>query len=125
VILLVGGVFGLEHVPTEKWGGLMLALVLSLTRKETGWLWQNPGLAEGLWEIPGIVSARQIEEVADDWTGACERRHQHAAGRAGERRRLAGGRRGRVWEGVVGGPAGTGEPAIHARIHSGREKTYS
>lgn len=30
VILLVGGVFGLEHVPTEKWGGLLLTLVLSL-----------------------------------------------------------------------------------------------
>jgi general L-amino acid transport system permease protein len=30
VTLLVGGVFGLEHVPTEKWGGLMLTLVLSV-----------------------------------------------------------------------------------------------
>jgi general L-amino acid transport system permease protein len=30
VILLVGGVFGLQHVPTELWGGLMLTLVLSL-----------------------------------------------------------------------------------------------
>lgn len=30
VILLIGGVFGLEHVPTEKWGGLLLTLVLSL-----------------------------------------------------------------------------------------------
>lgn len=30
VILLLGGVFGLEFVPTEKWGGLMLTLVLSL-----------------------------------------------------------------------------------------------
>ncbi|MEO6014498.1 MAG: amino acid ABC transporter permease [Devosia sp.] len=29
-ILLVGGVFGLEHVPTEKWGGLMLTLVISV-----------------------------------------------------------------------------------------------
>ena len=30
VILLLGGVFGLEFVPTDKWGGLMLTLVLSL-----------------------------------------------------------------------------------------------
>jgi general L-amino acid transport system permease protein len=30
VILLIGGVFGLENVPTEKWGGLLLTLVLSL-----------------------------------------------------------------------------------------------
>ncbi|RYE08815.1 MAG: amino acid ABC transporter permease [Hyphomicrobiales bacterium] len=30
VTLLIGGVFGLEHVPTEKWGGLMLTLVLSV-----------------------------------------------------------------------------------------------
>lgn len=30
VILLVGGLFGLEHVPTDKWGGLMLTLVLSV-----------------------------------------------------------------------------------------------
>ncbi|MEQ1770123.1 MAG: amino acid ABC transporter permease [Devosia sp.] len=30
VILLVGGWFGLEPVPTDKWGGLMLTLVLSV-----------------------------------------------------------------------------------------------
>jgi general L-amino acid transport system permease protein len=30
VVLLIGGVFGLENVPTEKWGGLLLTLVLSL-----------------------------------------------------------------------------------------------
>ncbi|MEO7221457.1 MAG: amino acid ABC transporter permease [Devosia sp.] len=30
VTLLLGGVFGLEHVPTERWGGLMLTLVLSV-----------------------------------------------------------------------------------------------
>lgn len=30
VTLLVGGIFGLEHVPTEKWGGLLLTLVLSV-----------------------------------------------------------------------------------------------
>ncbi len=30
VILLLGGVFGLAHTPTETWGGLMLTLVLSI-----------------------------------------------------------------------------------------------
>ena len=30
VILLIGGVFGLSNVPTERWGGLLLTLVLSL-----------------------------------------------------------------------------------------------
>ncbi len=30
VVLLLGGVFGLEYVQTEKWGGLMLTLVLSV-----------------------------------------------------------------------------------------------
>ena len=30
ITLLVGGVFGLQHVPTDMWGGLMLTLVLSV-----------------------------------------------------------------------------------------------
>ena len=28
-ILTIGGIFGLEHVPTDKWGGLMLSIVVA------------------------------------------------------------------------------------------------
>lgn len=72
-----------------SWEVNMLALILSLTRKDTGWLWQNPHLAEGLCPIPGVVAEADVETVAADWAGACERIHRHAAVRAGEVRRLS------------------------------------
>ena len=67
----------------------MLALILSLTRKETGWLWQNPQLGDGLRPVPGLVTQADIDETRADWSGACERMHHHAAVRAGEVRRLS------------------------------------
>lgn len=72
-----------------SWEVNMLALILSLTRKETGWLWQNPQLADGLCPIPTLVSQEYVDQVASDWEGACERIHRHAAVRAGEVRRLS------------------------------------
>jgi general L-amino acid transport system permease protein len=30
LILLIGGVFGLEYVPTEQWGGLLVTLIISV-----------------------------------------------------------------------------------------------
>jgi len=51
----------------------LLYLVVALTRKESGWVRQNPMLANSLKVIPGLVSRRDIAEAKQDWHAACER----------------------------------------------------
>ena len=71
------------------WEVNMLRLATSLTRRETGWLWQHPELAGRLLSLPGLVSRQEILEVRDDWPAACERLHTHALARAKEIERVA------------------------------------
>lgn len=67
----------------------MLRLALALTRKDTGWLRQNPDLALRLRALPGLVSAEEIEAVRTDWDGGCDNLHRHAIARVKEIQRVA------------------------------------
>lgn len=62
----------------------MLRLGMALARADTGWLRQNPRLAERLQPIEGLISAEDIDEARTDWPRACEILHIHAAARAKE-----------------------------------------
>jgi hypothetical protein len=72
-----------------RWEVNMLAIGLSLTRRETGWLWQNPGLANCLSPIPGFVTEDEVFRARSDWEGTCETMHQHGLARSKEIKRVA------------------------------------
>lgn len=72
-----------------SWEADMLELAKALTREKTGWLRQNPDVAQGLTAIPGLIEADDLDEALRDWNAACGRMHAHAAARAGEVRRVA------------------------------------
>lgn len=67
----------------------MLLLAAALTREKTGWIRQNPALADRLVPLHGLVSADDVETARDDWEGACERLKVHALQRAREIGRVA------------------------------------
>lgn len=71
------------------WEVNMLHLGLALTRAETGWLRQSPGLAARLEPIPGLVSQADIDAVRADWGSACEALYKHGLARAKEVQRVA------------------------------------
>ena len=72
-----------------KWEVDMLALGLSLTQKETGWLRQTPRLGEHLAPIPGLVDEDEIAAVRADWHAACDAMHAHGRHRTRELKRVA------------------------------------
>ncbi|MDH7639987.1 hypothetical protein [Sphingomonas oryzagri] len=71
------------------WEINMLGLVLAMTRKETGWMWQNERLAERLEPIPGLVEEADVAAARADWRGACEVMHEHGLARSKEIGRVA------------------------------------
>lgn len=71
------------------WEVDMLRIALALTRRETGWLRQTPALIEGVREVPGLVSQRDIDEAKADWDAACDRFYSHGLARAKEIQRVA------------------------------------
>lgn len=72
-----------------RWEVDMLRLASALTRKQTGWLRQMPGLAGRLTPVEGVISEQDIDTAQANWGAACDRLHAHAAARAKEIERVA------------------------------------
>lgn len=72
-----------------QWESEMLLLAAALTKRDTGWIRQSPGLAGSLRPVDGLVSAGDIALIRADWDGACERLCTHALSRAREIQRVA------------------------------------
>ena len=72
-----------------RWEVNMLAIGLAMTRRETGWLWQNPDMANGLQPIPEFISQDEVSRAQSDWAGTCESMHQHGLARSKEIKRVA------------------------------------
>jgi hypothetical protein len=62
---------------------------MSLLRKGTGWVRQNPSLADHLISIPGLISNEAIEAARSDWSRACDNSFAHLHHRFIELRRVA------------------------------------
>lgn len=61
----------------------------ALSRRETGWLRQNPHLAMKLKPIAGLVTASDIDAARSDWPACCDVIHKFASVRAKEVQRVA------------------------------------
>jgi hypothetical protein len=72
-----------------KWEVDMLSVVLSMARAETGWIRQNPDLANRLRPIPGMITQGEIDRVRKDWDGSCDAFYKHARHRIREIQRVA------------------------------------
>lgn len=58
-------------------------------RQGTGWLRQHPEVAARLKPVPGLVTRAELDDVAADWDGACDRLYLFARARAKEIERVA------------------------------------
>ena len=67
----------------------MLRLAIAIARKDFGWLWQPPHLAEKLSPIAEVISGIEVQAVREDWQSACDRRYAHGLVRAQEINRVA------------------------------------
>ena len=71
-----------------RWESEMLALGLSFTRKDTGWIRQHPALADRLHPIPNLITEVDIARARADWEGACDALQKHAHARVREINRV-------------------------------------
>lgn len=71
------------------WEVDMLRVVLGLTRRDTGWMRQNPRLAERLSTIEGLINSAELDSILRDWEAACDRLQKFASTRAKEIERIA------------------------------------
>jgi hypothetical protein len=72
-----------------RWEVEMLRLAMALTREKTGWLRQQPHMADRLQPVEGLIAPEDIEVAQSDWSAACDRAHAHAAARSKEIERVA------------------------------------
>ncbi|MES2895453.1 MAG: hypothetical protein V4759_05435 [Pseudomonadota bacterium] len=72
-----------------RWEVDLLCLGVALTREGTGWIRQNPELADRLRPIEGLVTETDVAEARADWPAACERMHGHGLARMKEIERVA------------------------------------
>lgn len=72
-----------------KWEVDMLSIVLAMVREETGWMRQNPSLANRLRTIPNLISESDIVAAKNDWNGACDVMRKHGRNRIKEINRVA------------------------------------
>lgn len=72
-----------------KWEVDMLSIVLAMVREETGWMRQNPSLANRLKPIPNLISDAEIAAAKNDWNGACDVMRKHGRNRIKEINRVA------------------------------------
>ncbi|WP_352631243.1 hypothetical protein [Mesorhizobium sp. M0496] len=72
-----------------SWEVDMLRISLALTRKETGWLRQQPHMASRIRPINGLVSQTDIDRACGDWEDACNVYFKHATSRVKEIQRVA------------------------------------
>lgn len=71
------------------WEVDMLRTALALTRKDTGWLRQNPAVADQLSPIPGLISDQDVTLANRDWNNACDTMHGYASRLVKEIERVA------------------------------------
>ncbi|UUL82596.1 hypothetical protein [Sphingomonas qomolangmaensis] len=71
------------------WEVNMLELSTALTRRQTGWLRQNPQFALRLQPITGLVGMADIDRARTDWDGLCDASHAHTLTRTKEIGRIA------------------------------------
>ncbi|MBO6666463.1 MAG: hypothetical protein JJ922_02910 [Parvibaculum sp.] len=71
------------------WEVDMLRTALAVTRKETGWLRQNPKLAEHLDIIPGLISEEDISRANNCWNLVCDEMYTCASRLVKEIERVA------------------------------------
>ncbi|PKP68289.1 MAG: hypothetical protein CVT83_05725 [Alphaproteobacteria bacterium HGW-Alphaproteobacteria-5] len=71
------------------WEVDMLRMALALTRKETGWLRQNPKLAKRLDTIPGLISEEEVSRANNNWDLICDEMHTCASRLVKEIERVA------------------------------------
>lgn len=72
-----------------KWEVDMLSIVLAMVREETGWMRQNPSLANRLKPVPCLISDVEIAAAKNDWNGACDVMRKHGRNRIKEINRVA------------------------------------
>ena len=71
-----------------KWEEDMLMVAQALTRSEVGWIRQHPELLKNVRPIDGLIAPEEIEFASQDWHGACDAFHRHAANRSKEIQRV-------------------------------------
>lgn len=71
------------------WEADMLWLSAALTRRETGWLRQNPQIAARLRPITGVIAQQDVDRIQNNWAAACDAGHDHALARSKEITRVA------------------------------------
>lgn len=71
------------------WEVSMLELAGAMTRRETGWMRQTPGLALRLQPIADLVDAADVERAHSDWDGVCDAVYAHVRARSKEIVRIA------------------------------------
>lgn len=67
----------------------MLAVAMSLTRKEWGWIRQTPKLADRLVPIDGLITEADVAEVRSDWPAACDRLFEYARSTSREIKKIS------------------------------------
>jgi hypothetical protein len=72
-----------------RWEVDLLSNGVAMVREGTGWLRQNPGLADRLRPIEGLVSQEDVARCRADWKGVCDAAHTHGLARAKEIDRVA------------------------------------
>lgn len=71
-----------------SWEHDMLSVLLSMTRPETGWLWQHPELSRNISPLAGLITENEIAMAKEDWHAACATCFRHAAHRSKEIQRV-------------------------------------
>ncbi|MBB4091531.1 hypothetical protein GGQ79_000004 [Ochrobactrum pecoris] len=71
-----------------SWEHDMLSVLLSMTRPETGWLWQHPELSRNIRPVAGLITENEIAMAKEDWHAACATCFRHAAHRSKEIQRV-------------------------------------
>lgn len=71
------------------WEVNMLCLALSLVSKETGWIRQNPALAERLRPVEGFITQDEIGRARDNWADVCDVAQKYFGNRAKEVKKLS------------------------------------
>lgn len=72
-----------------SWEVNMLDFGLSLARDRTGWMRQNPALAEALQPVDGLISGGEVEQARRDWHAVCDRFTIYASNRKQDVQRVA------------------------------------
>lgn len=71
-----------------SWEVDMLSVALGMTREETGWLRQNPELADRVTPVPGLISREEAALAKSDWHATCDAFQRHARNRINEIKRV-------------------------------------